>query len=312
MPEAEMNDLPWSANLTAILIVGAGGPTLGLVGLLSRRAGAVLATLLAVAAATAAASGQPAVVWGTLAGLAAADLLPRLARHFTGRLVPAVRGVLQARRLHAAMLLAAAPVLAFGWSYLVDQASHAPDMEESAVAEAAARSWRLEPTGLNAVTDRGRAIALFAGSSDHPPEERFRESLAVHVIRTAAPNTQSNCHGWVFTGGRYCLHPDSVPQILEDNGYEEVSQPQTGDVVVYATGTGRIEHTGIVRVAQDGLTLIESKWGVLGNYLHRPEDQPYTADWKFYRSPRGTNVLGGAWQAATPGQPAAKASQPAI
>src|SRR5437868_4946075 len=126
MPEAEMGDLPWSANLTAILIVGAGGPALGLAGLLGRRAGAGLA-------------------------------------------------------------------------------------------------GRLEPTGLSAVTDRGRAIPLYTGTSDHPPEERFRGSLAVHVIRTAPPNTQSNCHGWTFTGGRYCLHPDAVPQILEDNGYEEVS-----------------------------------------------------------------------------------------
>jgi len=51
-------------------------------------------------------------------------------------------------------------------------------------------------------------------------------------------------------------------------------------------------HTGLVRfVDDDGVILIESKWGPLGVYLHPPEAQPWGHDFTFYRSPRPGHLL---------------------
>ena len=68
-----------------------------------------------------------------------------------------------------------------------------------------------------------------------------------------------------------------VATLLADNGYQIVEHPAVNDVVVYRGGEGTILHTGMVRgVLDDGTVLVESKWGLEGRYLHRPEDQPYS------------------------------------
>jgi hypothetical protein len=74
--------------------------------------------------------------------------------------------------------------------------------------------------------------------------------------------------------------------ILADNGYRQVKSPQPGDVIVYRDLTRQIVHTGLVRMAlEDGLVLVESKWGISGRYIHKPEGQFYSQSYEYYRQP---------------------------
>jgi hypothetical protein len=108
----------------------------------------------------------------------------------------------------------------------------------------------------------------------------------------APPSEVCNCHGWVYTGGRFAIQSRFIPTLLADNGYEEVLEPQADDLVIYRAESGSVEHTGLVRmVGDDGLVLVESKWGPLGVYLHPVESQPYGTGHKFYRSPRAGHLV---------------------
>jgi hypothetical protein len=143
-----------------------------------------------------------------------------------------------------------------------------------------------------AVTDLGREIELFHYDEVQTPEaledslleaERFTHE----VIRVEGPNATSNCHGWVFTRGVFCVSSEQVDTILADNGYVPVERAQAGDLVIYRDDSGLPLHTGVVRlVGDDGLVLLESKWGPLGVFLHTPETQPYGNQFGFWRSPR--------------------------
>jgi len=165
-------------------------------------------------------------------------------------------------------------------------------------------TWRppLGPAaGVTASTDAGRPVELLQPEAARPPAEAQsaeRHTLSNmdfsdRLIRIEPASDVSNCHGWVFTGGRYWIGPDAVENILADNGYHQVSDPRPGDVAVYREGA-QINHTGIVRTGGPGSpVLIESKWGWMGVFLHRPEDTCYGRHYTFYRGPRSTHVLAG-------------------
>jgi hypothetical protein len=120
------------------------------------------------------------------------------------------------------------------------------------------------------------------------------QRLATHLIRTAAPDRGSNCHGWVYTGGRYYVDANAVELILRDNGYKAVTTPRAGDLAIFRDQYGRLVHSSVVRVgAADGLVLVESKWSYLGCYLHTPKDYCYAASWTYYRSARAGHLLRG-------------------
>jgi hypothetical protein len=148
-----------------------------------------------------------------------------------------------------------------------------------------------------AVTDLGRTLTLVAydDSSSLLEQERGIIGLAQYehqLIRLADPRTECNCHGWVYTGGRFAIRGRDVEVLLEDNGYALVSQPQAGDVAIYRTQAGEIAHTGLVRLLrEDGSIYVESKWGPLGVYLHPLTAQPYGDNIAFYRSPREGHLV---------------------
>ncbi|GIW83907.1 MAG: hypothetical protein KatS3mg106_420 [Gemmataceae bacterium] len=85
-----------------------------------------------------------------------------------------------------------------------------------------------------AITDRGRHIPLGEPIEVRSPEtvqaaeKRYLESTRYidNVILRGFGDDRSNCHGWVFTAGRYLLSGQDVLKILEDNGYQEVSDPR--------------------------------------------------------------------------------------
>jgi hypothetical protein len=145
-----------------------------------------------------------------------------------------------------------------------------------------------------AFSDRGRPIPLYRMHSTVPgwPSGFQATTPALKRLRQSAicrggPDASSNCHGWVFAGGEYLLDGCATQTILEDNGYEPCSDPRAGDVIVYWSGRF-IAHTGLVSgVLADGTVLIESKWNLHERFLHRPEDQPYSGKFTFYRTSRG-------------------------
>ncbi|HEX5104251.1 MAG TPA: hypothetical protein VFV87_10595, partial [Pirellulaceae bacterium] len=140
------------------------------------------------------------------------------------------------------------------------------------------------------LTDRGRLVPLYKAqvTGDISGYSEYSEhAFADQRIRRADDDVHANCHGWVFTGGTRLLRGRGVEMILEDNGYHLVKEPAAGDVIVYRDCMNQIIHTGLVRTAlDDGLVLVESKWGIEGRYLHRPEDQYYSKTYQYYRSTR--------------------------
>ncbi|MHB8863312.1 MAG: hypothetical protein ACYC6N_12960 [Pirellulaceae bacterium] len=152
----------------------------------------------------------------------------------------------------------------------------------------------LEVSGQVLITDRGRILPVFrwdvaqevfnyyASRSD----SRLQNSHPASIFR-APPDARANCHGWIFTGGAHLLRGREVAALLADNGYQVVDRPEINDLVIYRRTSGEILHTGLVRgILDDGTVLVESKWGLEGRYLHRPEDQPYSTLFHYYRSRR--------------------------
>jgi hypothetical protein len=140
--------------------------------------------------------------------------------------------------------------------------------------------------GEGLLTDKGRVIPVYR-SLIAPNLARYVETAdpayANRRIQRAARDEQSNCHGWVFTGGQYLLKGNDVELILADNDYHLTTQPRAGDVIVYRDAFKQVLHTGLVRVAdEDGTVLIESKWGIDERFLHLPEDQHYSQRFSYY------------------------------
>jgi hypothetical protein len=121
-------------------------------------------------------------------------------------------------------------------------------------------------------------------------EKNFQANF--QSIRRETSNEESNCHGWVFTEGKYLLFGEQVEEILRDNGYQVVATPVVGDIIVYRSHSGSILHSGLVQsVFGNGEVLIESKWGISARYLHLPKDQPYGELFQYYHSERGKHSV---------------------
>jgi hypothetical protein len=152
-----------------------------------------------------------------------------------------------------------------------------------------------------ATTDRGAPIVLRevieARETQTLTEAEARllsnNQLNLQVIRTSSADDHANCHGWVFTGGRYVLSGEDVGLIVSDNSYGEISDPRPGDLVVYR-GDGQIVHTAIVQYVTKGQpVLVQSKWGNLGVFFHAIDKSPYGMEYKYYRSDRRGHLLAG-------------------
>jgi hypothetical protein len=171
-----------------------------------------------------------------------------------------------------------------------------------------------------ATGDRGTAIVLKEPISPRDAgtlaEAEFKvlasARLTESVMRRGAASDQTNCHGWVFTGGQYLLSGEDVEVILKENGYWEVTEPHAGDLVVYRQ-SGSIAHTGIVRYVSEGQpVLVESKWGVMGVFLHEADKSCYGSEITFYRNARGSHKLvafGGSPAAPNAPRPGAAAAE---
>ncbi len=112
------------------------------------------------------------------------------------------------------------------------------------------------------------------------------------LIHRGDADEHANCHGWVFTGGKFLLKSEGVEQILQDHDYSAVEVPKPHDLVVYRSGAGQILHTAIVQaILDDGTVITESKWGVEQRFLHLPNDQPFSTFFQYYRSNRPNHLV---------------------
>jgi len=100
-----------------------------------------------------------------------------------------------------------------------------------------------------------------------------------------------NCHGLTFANRRSWISELSeIPKILHDDGYTQVRDEDVlpGDIVVYYSGRGRAEHSGIV-VGRDGaqgvrIPIVLSKWAWACEVIHGVGQCPYASpDTRYYR-----------------------------
>jgi hypothetical protein len=157
------------------------------------------------------------------------------------------------------------------------------------------------PAPARATTDRGTPVLLQESAQPREQDElasaetRFfqHNPLRDRVIRQHPGDDRTNCHGWVFTGGRYWVGGDQVELILTENGYRPVSDPRPSDLIVYQNTAG-VAHTAVVRYVTEGMpVLIEGKWGASGVYLHAVNESCYGTAYTFYRSHRPGHLLAG-------------------
>jgi hypothetical protein len=299
-------------NLAGVCFVGLVGAVLGLSTLLapsrltrSAVPPAVLAVVFGAASAALAAAGQPAGFWlGPLVVAAPCAAFAALRTPWPAHGLGLALQWAGRARLQGAALLVASPLLALGWAW-----ASFPEVPEWKPDPAL--DFAKAPVGVRQVaatastTDAGRPVPLYfrARPSDEAILKRGDAAVfsageyAARAIRLAPPSEDYNCHGWVFTGGRYWIQDEDVEPILQDNGYQPVAAPRPGDLAVYRASAGEsaagpVLHTGVVRVADPGQpVLVESKWGKSSRYLHQADAVPYACEPLYYRSSRDGHLL---------------------
>ncbi len=150
-----------------------------------------------------------------------------------------------------------------------------------------------------AMTDEGTGIPLYRFATDDNrfeeyasrAEERFR-AFGNAMIHREDADKMANCHGWVFTDGRFLLKGNDVERILCDNHYVLVADPRPSDLVIYRDEMGSILHTALVQgILRDGTVITESKWGIDQRFLHLPANQPYSQHFEYYRTDRPNHLI---------------------
>jgi hypothetical protein len=145
--------------------------------------------------------------------------------------------------------------------------------------------------GVVVRTDQGTPIGVKRLSEAVAPGA-VPDGYKGRLIVAGGRDALSNCHGWVFTDGEFCVDGTNVDDILRENGYTQVVDPQPSDLIVYRDGDGVPIHTGLVQATgRNGFVLVESKWGQLDVYWHTPADQRYADHWEYWRSPRAGHRL---------------------
>ena len=108
-------------------------------------------------------------------------------------------------------------------------------------------------------------------------------------VRTE-PTARYNCHGMTFGSGRSTISPDEIDKILKDDDYQRVAEASVlpGDIVLYMTADGDVEHSGIVveppLPESLNIPLIVSKWGNAPEIVHKANDCQYDfTNARYYR-----------------------------
>ncbi len=294
--------LSFQPDLFSTCAVGVAGALVGALAMLlaPRRAnwrGALaLSGLFLLASVATAALRLPQMVW--LPGLALAGAFALFALARTAALeamAGGLGGVVRHPRGQGGLLFAASAGLLLWQGAELDR--DAPEEFKRPEPSVLSRPVGLVALPGPALTDAGNPVTLYRAAPDEDPTFEpgawlRTRGLDERVIRTAPPSLDYNCHGYTFAGGHSWVQSASVDLILKDNHYRTVSKPEAGDVAVYRGAGGKVTHSGVVRVAHDGLLLIESKWGRAGRYLHAPDYHVYGGNaCTYYRSDRPGHLL---------------------
>jgi hypothetical protein len=298
-------------EIATVLLLLVGGVPAGLAGLAAgktrpgrwlKHCGVLFAVALLLTSGAGAALGWPHSICVALALPAALALLLAGLRNAPQAGLRVAQLAARNPRLHGAFLLLLGPVLAIGWSLSYDRA-HAPVYFDRHFPSNDDKDIKDQLFGANApheiaLTDSGREVRVYTAmlpatlTGDLAQQESgVASSHSLQLIRTGAGDGRYNCHGWVFAAGKGWVRSADVDRILEDNGYVPAGAPQPGDVIVYRSSSGQVVHSGLVRFADGDLLLVESKWGMLGRFLHKPAEQNYSDSWTVYHSARRGHVL---------------------
>lgn len=117
-------------------------------------------------------------------------------------------------------------------------------------------------------------------------EAAYRRLLKIPSIRLGPATGRYNCHGLVFAARRTNIPPVNFPDainildLLQADEYEPVHlSPQTGDLVIYRSPHGQVEHSGFVsraeKIGRERIIFVWSMWGGLGEFEHREDLSPY-------------------------------------
>ncbi|WP_454669571.1 hypothetical protein [Achromobacter kerstersii] len=120
-------------------------------------------------------------------------------------------------------------------------------------------------------------------------QKNFGTSLVVR----SGPTGIYNCHGLTFASRRAWLsEPHFLSVILKDDSYVQVGREHVlpGDVILYLSEYGEIDHSGIVVELPANNTFwsprVCSKWGQSAEFLHWAHTTPYGNNWQFWRVKR--------------------------
>jgi hypothetical protein len=293
-PLQNWNSIMVEMEASALAILGAGGTLLGILGLMRPQWVKHWTLRLAplaitgVAAALAFASGNPLVALLPLGLVGFWTLVS-----FGDEILRAAAGAIafvRRPRLAWGALLVASPLFAVAWSFWTVTPEPFWDpptvmtVDKTEVAHGTVR------------TDAGQTLRIIAPVRRATAAElqQVKAQTAIpNLICTDSPGVDYNCHGWVFTGGRYWITGLDVARVLKDNGYVPVTKPAPGDVIIYYNSRNEPVHTGLVRASDDLGIIIESKWDVRGRYIHLPEAQDYSDTWVYYHTDRPGHILAG-------------------
>ena len=201
------------------------------------------------------------------------------------------------RRFTSSWLLIFLALMMTGWSYhRIQILSSAVDF--IGISEIVPGMVELDDHSL-AMTDEGTSIPLYRFAIDDNRFEEYALSSEMRfkifgnaMIHREDANKMANCHGWVFTDGRFLLKGIDVDRILCENHYELVADPRPSDIVIYRDEMGSILHTALVQgILRDGTVITESKWGIDQRFLHLPAKQPYSQHFEYYRTHRPNHLI---------------------
>ncbi len=293
-------------HLVAALAAGIGMLLVGASSLLLRRTHwQVVASLLvagSVAAVVWACSGDPTISVAAAGTLLVALIVVTGSGHLASFAAMLAR-TLREPAVRWGLLACAGLLTAIGSIVAYEQAEHVRNERLAAeLAEISAVPPCQVSTAALVLTDRGNPVEIREATDPRPAHELAgledrvlnREPIRNQVLRRQPADDRSNCHGWVFSGGRFWIGGLSVDPILRDNGYQVVDEPQPGDLAVFRDSEGKINHTALVRYRSPGMpVMVESKWGCIGVYLHPVEISVYGTNFTYYRSPRPGHLLAG-------------------
>src|SRR5262249_35824550 len=147
-----------------------------------------------------------------------------LRAELAGRLAVFILRSLGRPRFQAFSLFAVGLLMTFGWTWWLNRrdlpSTDGPFSEEPTSTKASPP----QPIALTAQTDRGSTIPLYrmASSKDELFTTEHLERLVkgpyhLKLLATRKAGAESNCHGWVFTDGRFWIRGKDLDHILSDN-----------------------------------------------------------------------------------------------